>query len=207
MTSTNKTANIGLNQWVLRDPFLMEDMNADNQKIDAAFGESPYVKLLSVTTAANAAQIDLSLSGMDLTKYSAIKIEACYGCTPTNSVGYIYVRINNISTLSYYQSGDSNVYTYLFRGYASYSTSIPACLKAEISGISGAPSSQAAVKSILREAKFYGNISDTNQFGTCPLSTISLPKATALNSINIATGDAAKYIQAGSEFTLYGVKK
>ena len=59
----------------------------------------------------------------------------------------------------------------------------------------------------LREAKFYGNISDTNQFGTCPLSTISLPKATALNSINIATGDAAKYIQAGSEFTLYGVKK
>lgn len=36
MASTNKTENYGLNQWVKTDPVLMEDFNADNQKIDQA---------------------------------------------------------------------------------------------------------------------------------------------------------------------------
>lgn len=36
MASTNKTENIGLNQWVASDPVLREDFNADNAKIDAA---------------------------------------------------------------------------------------------------------------------------------------------------------------------------
>ena len=38
MASTNKTENIGLNQWVASDPVLREDFNADNAKIDAALG-------------------------------------------------------------------------------------------------------------------------------------------------------------------------
>ena len=54
MSSSNKTTNLGLNQWVLTDPFLMEDMNADNQKIDAAVGSMPYKRLLSITTASDA---------------------------------------------------------------------------------------------------------------------------------------------------------
>ena len=36
MSSTNKTANLELNQWVGTDPVLMADFNADNAKIDAA---------------------------------------------------------------------------------------------------------------------------------------------------------------------------
>jgi len=36
MASTNKTANLELNQWVATDPVLMADFNADNSKIDAA---------------------------------------------------------------------------------------------------------------------------------------------------------------------------
>ena len=36
MSSTNKTANLQLNQWVGTDPVLMSDFNADNAKIDAA---------------------------------------------------------------------------------------------------------------------------------------------------------------------------
>ena len=102
MASTNKTANLGLNQWVLTDPLLMEDMNADNQKIDSAVAANPIVKLISVKTAANAAQVDFDLSSIDLTKYSALKIEACYGCTPASTVGQVYIKINNIRTGSYY---------------------------------------------------------------------------------------------------------
>lgn len=36
MASTNKTENLQLNQWVRTDPVLMDDMNADNAKIDEA---------------------------------------------------------------------------------------------------------------------------------------------------------------------------
>ena len=38
MASTNKTENIQLNQWIKTDPVLMDDMNADNQKLDSAIG-------------------------------------------------------------------------------------------------------------------------------------------------------------------------
>ena len=36
MASTNKTDNYELNQWVKTDPVLMDNFNADNQKIDEA---------------------------------------------------------------------------------------------------------------------------------------------------------------------------
>jgi len=38
MSSTNKTSNLGLNQWELKDVYQMADFNADNAKIDAAMG-------------------------------------------------------------------------------------------------------------------------------------------------------------------------
>ena len=43
MSSTNKTANYQLNQWVGSDPVLMADFNADNQKIDAALATIPKI--------------------------------------------------------------------------------------------------------------------------------------------------------------------
>ena len=39
--SSSKTSNIGLNQWQRSDFFVMDDFNADNQKIDAALGRWP----------------------------------------------------------------------------------------------------------------------------------------------------------------------
>ena len=39
MASTNKTANLHLNQWEATDPVMREDFNADNAKLDAAFAE------------------------------------------------------------------------------------------------------------------------------------------------------------------------
>ena len=80
MASTNKTANLQLNQWVLTDPLLMEDMNEDNRKLDAAVGASPYVKLMDITSAANAQQIDLDFSGIDLKKYASIVSHARNCC-------------------------------------------------------------------------------------------------------------------------------
>ena len=49
MSSTNKTANLQLNQWIGTDPVLMADFNADNQKIDAALGGAVRIKVGSYT--------------------------------------------------------------------------------------------------------------------------------------------------------------
>lgn len=209
MASTNKTTNLGLNQWILSDPFLMEDMNADNQKIDAAVSANPNVKLISVKTSANASQVDFDLSGIDLTKYAALKIEACYCCTPASTVGQVYIRINNISTASYYRpatSCSSAGYTsVLFSPYASYLTNVPASFNAEISGISGAPDTLATTKMVFGAITYFGYIT-APEIGT-GFGSIGIEKTTAISSINITSCSASGYIQAGSEFTLYGVKK
>ncbi|MEG1165194.1 MAG: hypothetical protein RSD68_02195, partial [Oscillospiraceae bacterium] len=81
MASTNKTANLGLNQWVESDPFLREDANADNSRIDAEtkrlqaqLDAAPYVKLFDVTTTADARQVDLDVSGIDFSKYAMVQL-------------------------------------------------------------------------------------------------------------------------------------
>jgi hypothetical protein len=74
MSSSSKTGNIGLNQWQRTDFFIMDDFNADNQKIDAAFGAVAYAKLADVTTAADAVQVDVDLSSVDMSKYSELHV-------------------------------------------------------------------------------------------------------------------------------------
>ena len=68
MASTNKTPHLQLNQWTLSDPFLMEDFNSDNAKIDAAIKEIPTVRLADVTTSAAAQTVEIDVSRMELTK-------------------------------------------------------------------------------------------------------------------------------------------
>jgi len=46
MASTNKTENLGLNQWAASDAVEMEDFNADNSRLDAALGSWPGLVLL-----------------------------------------------------------------------------------------------------------------------------------------------------------------
>lgn len=67
--STSKTGNLGLCQWELEDPFLMEEMNEDNRKIDRAVVAVPLVTLMEVTLGQEAATVELDLSGVDLTQY------------------------------------------------------------------------------------------------------------------------------------------
>lgn len=80
MASTNQTPNLGLCQWVLDDPFLMEDMNADNAKIDAAVAANPYVKLMDVTTTADAQQVNLDLSSIDINKFVKLELYIAASC-------------------------------------------------------------------------------------------------------------------------------
>ena len=74
MASTNKTPHLQLNQWTLSDPFLMEDFNSDNAKIDAAIKEIPTVRLADVTTSAAAQTVEIDVSRMELTKYMSLRL-------------------------------------------------------------------------------------------------------------------------------------
>lgn len=94
MASTNKTTNLGLNQWVLSDPFLMEDMNADNRKIDAALGLSPWVKLMDITTQAAAANVEINLSGITLSQYLSLRVYVVSNNTRSN----LNLRINKATS-------------------------------------------------------------------------------------------------------------
>lgn len=96
MASTNKTANFDLNQWIETDPVIRTDFNADNQKIDAALAAQPYDKLMNITAEADAAQIELDLTDIDLTRYQALKIyvndilSVPLAMTFNNNTGTIY---------------------------------------------------------------------------------------------------------------------
>lgn len=65
MSSTNKTENYNLSQWVSTDFFMMSDFNADNLAIDAALAEKANICHGSYTgngTAGAASPVSLSFS-------------------------------------------------------------------------------------------------------------------------------------------------
>ncbi|MDR0952547.1 MAG: hypothetical protein LBM18_06455 [Oscillospiraceae bacterium] len=135
MASSNKTANFQLNQWVPNDPVLMEDFNADNQRIDAVLGEldsnSMIRKLADVTvTQSGVKLIDFDLSGIDMTQYSLLWLNRVTGTNPTgyslccgvnhmemstNGHGSKYVRIQVGSDPGTYWS--ENSYSTTFSSY------------------------------------------------------------------------------------------
>ena len=73
-------------------------MNADNKKIDSAFGEIALVKLMDVTTTANTQQVDLDVSAIDFTKYESVKVIVTMQVTPLATALYIYSKINGGGT-------------------------------------------------------------------------------------------------------------
>jgi len=75
MSSTIKTANLGLNIWGAGDVEQAADLNADNVKIDAAYGNimagaaSPLVKLVDICLYSGSAAFELDMSGIDIDAY------------------------------------------------------------------------------------------------------------------------------------------
>lgn len=86
MASTNKTPRLGLSQWVLSDPFRMEDFNEDNQKIDDGFkavdqrftgvnssmSKLNFEKIGEITTSQSCQEIDLDVSSIEWHNYAKI---------------------------------------------------------------------------------------------------------------------------------------
>jgi hypothetical protein len=106
LSSSNKTPNLALNQWQRSDPVVMDDFNADNAKLDAALGGMAVDRLLTVVTSAAANQVDLDLSGLDLTKYAQLHLAA--GIITDNGTGsycYCNMRANDIASGYIFSAG------------------------------------------------------------------------------------------------------
>jgi len=77
MASTNKTANLGLNQWEAADPVEREDFNADNAKLDAAISKRLEWVLMGEYVredASGTSSFSLDVSGYDLSEYLFVAI-------------------------------------------------------------------------------------------------------------------------------------
>ena len=93
----NTTTNYNLPQWEDSDRVTRESVNGAMSSIDSAIANaSPWVKLLDVTVAENTAQIDLDVSGFDLTQYAFLLVYPRGSATSSPA----RVRYNNIATES-----------------------------------------------------------------------------------------------------------
>lgn len=79
--SSGKTETLGLNQWKLTDAFLMEEMNTDNRKIDAAVKNLNMQQMRLVdlkyvgTTTGDVNQIDIDMSDINFSKWQYIILD------------------------------------------------------------------------------------------------------------------------------------
>jgi len=189
--ASGKTGNYELNQWQESDRILMEEFNADNARIDAALkairDASPLAKLMEITTTQDAAQVDLDLSGIDMSQYAALEI---YGQTMGASV---FVRVNNrtsFTTRTSY-SGASNQINYIL--YASGSASYTTRHHITFSGMDSNP--------LLGEMAFANSGDSMDGGGGC----VNLPAGETLQSVNYYV--TSNTLKAGAKFLVYGVRK
>ncbi len=202
MASTYKTANLKLNQWVLTDPFLMEDMNENNRKIDAAVSACPYVKLMDITTASSAQQVDLNVSGIDISKYAMLQIFATLAVSTMGNATAIYARINNTGG---YPAETMYNYSNYFRDFVAQfgaPSSDYIAARMEISGYT--PIGSVVSGPLLIKSGSAGVAS--GNFVRDGFAYKQLSKLSDFASINFLTNSGSVNIAAGSRFVIYGVK-
>ena len=96
MSSTGKTKNLGLCQWALSDPFLMEDFNEVLRKIDAAVDDVISRRLFTVKITGPTPSIVLDCSELDISQYAELEIR-----TSTVDNSNKSLRVNGVSAEKY----------------------------------------------------------------------------------------------------------
>lgn len=118
----NYTENYQLCRWEASDPIRREDFNADNARLDAAIlavknqvetvaAANCLVKLAEVTTTETVNQINLDLSGCDMTKFQALELYVDGAASPQGNG--IYCAVNGDRSTSYMANTTTASYIYL----------------------------------------------------------------------------------------------
>lgn len=202
----NYTENYQLNQWEETDRVLMEDFNADNQKIEEIFSAVqqeltvieetiPIVKLMDLTVQTSVSQIDLDLTDISLDQYSTLVVEIYPSASSTQSAS-LCIKCNNLSNV--YQRNDSTS-----SGLADFNLGAnvqAALMQARIAlmagGLAGVP------------LHSYWNQTDRYHYTDCldrGCGTTAVNKST-LQSLNVVVLGAQKYLGSGTRVILRGIK-
>ncbi len=191
MSSTGKTAKLGLNQWVLSDPFNMEDFNSDNAKIETAVAQTqekiaaaPWQRLLDVTVRQAASTLELNLSGIALGDYLALRLFRITNRSVTQADRW-WLRLNkSTGTYYYYWSYGSS-----WQNFGSFAEVVGGNVEFDLGG----------------NTLYFGNMIRQWYIQDGP-KTQELATIDILGS-NPAAGSTIADLPIGDRFVLMGVKK
>lgn len=110
-----KTENLDLWQWAQTDPVNVDEVNENFQKIDSCIGKDIRLeKLLEVTNQSAAVQMDVDLSGIDLSKYSALYLFIDYQDLSVTGTGNrsLDFRLNGDTEGPYFNSATTSTAPY-----------------------------------------------------------------------------------------------
>ena len=155
--------------------------------LQAQVDAMPFVKLREVTTSAAAVQVDVSMSGIDLSQYAYVMVVPILSCNEAT----VYLRVNGVADKYYDIGGNSkeylasmanrdNTYYHLVRLFGTGGQVVSIHEYAGYSGNGGAQ------YSILR-----------SNSGVTPAT---------VQTLNFVTSDGATMIEAGSKIAMYGVR-
>ena len=207
MSSTNKTANLHLNQWVATDPVLREDFNADNAALDAAFGTVPVRQLKQGTLSASSDTFQIDLSDVDFDLYREVIVEATLRAAGESAdpYGYLDYYLNGVDTgFTYYavsgaETGGTtyNVYNYLQVMW----------------GISSRHTGTHRIRLVPQEDAVVGNTESLTRYNYSAKERISHQSLYFSNetitaaTLTTLTLHAINQFAAGCRYTLYGIRK
>lgn len=154
--------------------------------LQAQVDAMPFVKLREVTTSA-AVQVDVSMSGIDLSQYAYVMVVPILSCNEAT----VYLRVNGISDKYYDIGGTSRAYL------ASMGNQLNAYYHlVRLFGTGG------QLVSIHEYAGYTGN--GSAQYGILRSNSGVTPAT--VQTLNFVTSDGATMIEAGSKIAMYGVR-
>ena len=197
--ASNLTPFYGLSQWLGTDNFSREDFNSDNSKIDTALANIKYAqaaqpwKIVAYTQPeAELTTLSLSLEGIDLSEYLYLVLVAEFKCSES-SESSCYLRLNNVSTGTYYRTGKTDAQNYFMR----------------MDIKKGYPQNRVLRFAPYEEGKYvcasYESFSGADAGSNNAIATGV--KWDALKSIDCSAASVSVPMKAGSSLYLYGIKK
>lgn len=115
--ASGQTSNYGLNQWAAEDQVIRTEFNEDNAKIDtkiqALVNADKIIKVTELAMEEDCYQVDILLDKIDLSQFSMLRILV----SAATGAGGLWMRMNNISSSSYYTTSSTSTsnpeqYTY-----------------------------------------------------------------------------------------------
>ena len=198
--ASGQTTNYGLNQWAAEDKVIRTEFNEDNARIDAAIqslaNADKLIKLTELVVEEDCYQTDILLDEVDLSRFSMVRILV----SAVTGAGGLWMRMNNISSSSYYTTSSTSTSNPEQYTYADVSTAGNRGVSAKIDLIPHNFGQYTAA--IIHSEGLYSRLVNATFGAVCT----SVP-FTELAQVNFLGTYDTYTIKAGSRFDVYGLLK